>query len=161
MITQGKEHLKKRRKKWIFPGVLLLLAYSITWPAAGVGGEGYWWGSAITPGFDRSTVVHVEGTTKSVSLESTKGMASLKLESKDGVYQVMIAPGWFLKDQSWDIQNGDPLKVDGSRMADAKGDLYIVASCITNKRTGSLLELRDEQGNPRWMAERSPRRFRR
>ena len=160
MITQNQGHLKKRRIRGTFFW-LIFMASVIGLPAAGIGAEGFWWGSAITPGFDRSTVVQVEGTAKAVSFESTKGMASLMLESKDGVYQVLISPGWYLKDQHWDIQNGDPLKVEGSRMTDSKGRIYLVASRITNQRTGTLIELRDEQGNPRWKGERSPRRFRR
>ncbi|MFH0788311.1 MAG: hypothetical protein V2B13_11945, partial [Pseudomonadota bacterium] len=102
-----------------------------------------------------------EGTAKTVTLETTRGMSSLLLESADGAYLVMIAPSWYLKDQPWDVKNGDPLKVEGSRMTDAKGKLYLVASRITNQRTGIQVDLRDEQGNPLWKGERSPRRFQR
>jgi hypothetical protein len=161
MTTQNQEHLKKQRLNGTFFWLIFFILSVLGLPTGGIGAEGYWWGSAITPGFDRSTVVRVEGTVKSVSLESTRGMASLTLETKDGEYQVMLAPGWYLKDQSWDLKSGDPLTVEGSRMADSKGRIYLVASRITHQRTGILMELRDEQGNPRWMKERSPRRFRR
>lgn len=159
MISQSKEVFIKRRFEGIFFGIILLTVSGISWPATGVGGDGYWWGSAINPGYNRKTVIQVEGTVKSISLESAKGMASLLLETKEASYQVMIAPGWYLKDLQWDIQSGDLLEVEGSRMTDTKGKLFLVASRITNRRTGSLFKFRDDQGNPLWRGERSPRRF--
>jgi hypothetical protein len=169
--VKDKKMVQAKKKKliitssWAMKGFLLglnlIVAFLIGWPTSGLAADGYWWGSAITPGFDPSAVIQVEGTVKTVSLETTRGMSSLLLESVDGAYQVMIAPGWYLKDQQWDIQSGDLIKVEGSRMTDAKGKLYLVASRITNQRTGTLFELRDDQGNPRWRGERSPRRFRR
>ena len=147
------------RTKGIFYGINLLLAIILCTPPIGVRADGFWWGSAITPGFDRSTVIQAEGIANKITLNIERGMSSFILESQGDAYIVMIAPGWYLKEQQADIQNGDHLNVEGSKMTDPKGKLYIVASRITNKRTGTLIELRDDQGNPRWMGVRSPRRL--
>lgn len=161
MITRDQGQWDRRRIIALFIRAMLLMTSVLGLPTGGIGAEGFWWGSAITPGFDRNTVIQVEGVAKTVMLEPTRGRSSLMLESTDGDYLVLLAPGWYLKEQRWDIQGGDLLKVEGSRMTDAKGKVYLVASRLTNQRTGHSMDLRDEQGNPLWKGERPPRRFRR
>jgi hypothetical protein len=117
----------------------------------GAAAQGWWWGSPINPGFDRSTVIRVSGTVTRVSSERWSGPATLTLECPRDTYTVILGPGWYLRRLGADIREGDPLSVEGSKMMDRGGNLYLVAARVTNERTGAVLELRDETGRPRWM----------
>jgi hypothetical protein len=117
--------------------------------------QGWWWGSPINPGFDRNTVIQVIGTVTQVNIISRGGPSTLRLEAMGETFTVMLGPGWYLVELHADIQNGDPLVVEGSKMMDPRGNLHLVAARIMNQRTGTVLELRDDSGRPRWMG-RSP-----
>jgi hypothetical protein len=117
----------------------------------GAAAQGWWWGSPINPGFDRSTVIRVSGTVTHVSSERRSGPATLTLECPRDTYTVILGPSWYLKQVRPDIRDGDPLTVEGSKMMDRAGNLHLVAARVINERTGAVLELRDEAGRPRWM----------
>ena len=118
--------------------------------------QGWWWGSPINPGFDRSTVIRVSGTVTHVSSERRSGPASLTLECPRDTYTVILGPGWYLAQVRVDIREGDPLTIEGSKMMDRGGNLHLVAARVTNERTGAVLELRDDAGRPRWMMSGPP-----
>ena len=75
---------RPRRIKGIFPWVILLVASMIGLPTAGMGADGYWWGSAITPGFDRNTVIQVEGIASGIFFISGRRGEILLKESLSG-----------------------------------------------------------------------------
>jgi len=118
---------------------------------AGAAAQGWWWGSPINPGFDRSTVIRVSGTVARVSFDARSGPATLTLECPRDTYMVILGPGWYLRQLDADIREGDPLTVEGSKMMDRGGNLHLVAARVTNDRTAAVLELRDDTGRPRWM----------
>jgi hypothetical protein len=121
--------------------------------------QGWWWGSPINPGFDRNTVVRVTGTATHVSFDARSGPATLMLECPRDTYTVMLGPARYLAQLRPDIQAGDPLTVEGSKMMDRGGNLHLVVARLTNERTGAVLELRDEAGHPRWMGGPPPGRL--
>ncbi len=112
--------------------------------------QGWWWGSPINPGFDRNTVIQVTGTATQVSITSRGGPSTFRLETTGETFTVMLGPGWYLAELHADIQNGDSLIVEGSKMMDPRGNLHLVAARVTNRRNETVLELRDEAGRPRW-----------
>ena len=116
--------------------------------------QGWWWGSPINPGFDRNTVIRVIGTATRVTLDARSGPATLSLECSRDTYTVILGPGWYLAQIRPDIQAGDSLIVEGSKMMDRGGNLYLVAARVTNERTAAVLALRDDMGRPRWMGSR-------
>ena len=122
----------------------------------GAAAQGWWWGSPINPGFDRSTVIRVSGTVARVSFDARSGPATLTLECPRDTYMVILGPGWYLRQLGADIREGDPLTVEGSKMMDRGGNLHLVAARVTNERTGAVLELRDDTGRPRWMGGPRP-----
>ena len=122
----------------------------------GAAAQGWWWGSPINPGFDRSTVIRVSGTVTRASLEVRSGPATLTLECPRDTYMVILGPGWYLRQLDADIREGDPLTVEGSKMMDRGGNLHLVAARVTNDRTAAVLELRDDTGRPRWMGGPRP-----
>lgn len=121
---------------------------------AGAGQQGWWWGSPINPGFDKNTVVQVQGTVSQVDIVPRSGPATLRLDTSGEGVTVMLGPGWYLAELRADIRPGDPLIVEGSKMMDRRGNLHLVAAKITNQRTGAVLTLRDETGAPVWMSGR-------
>ena len=146
----------QRASMWwtILPALVAALAV----PALAAA-EGWWWGSPINPGFDRSTVIQVSGTARHINLAGEWGPGTLTLECDHDSYTVMLAPTWYLAQSRADIREGDTLTVEGSKMMDRKGKLYLVAARVTNERTGTVVELRDEMGRPRWMGGPRPGRM--
>ena len=122
----------------------------------GAAAQGWWWGSPINPGFDRSTVIRVSGSVLGTSFDARSGPATLTLECPRDTYTVMLGPGRYLAQLQPDIKEGDPLTVEGSKMMDRRGNLHLVAARVTNERTGAVLELRDDAGRPLWMVGPRP-----
>ena len=137
----------------------MAVAASLAVPALAAA-EGWWWGSPINPGFDRSTVIQVSGTATQVTITGNSGPGFLTLQCPHESYTVMLAPVWYLAQAHVDIREGDALTIEGSKMMDRKGRLHVVAARVTNERTGAVLELRDEQGRPRWGGPRPGRMMR-
>jgi hypothetical protein len=135
---------------------MAIVAVALAFPSLVAAGQGWWWGSPITPGFDRSTVIQVTGTVSRVGFDARSGPATLTLECPRDTYTVMLGPGWYLAQVHADIREGDPLTVEGSKMMDRGGNLHLVAARVTNERTGAVLELRDDVGHPRWMGGPRP-----
>lgn len=131
-----------------------VIVVALAFPSLADAGQGWWWGSPITPGFDRNTVIRVAGTASRVDIVPRGGPSTLRLDTADESFTVMLAPGWYLAELRADIRNGDSLIVEGSKMMDRRQQVYLIAARITNQRTGAVLELRDEAGRPRWMAGR-------
>lgn len=113
--------------------------------------QGWWGGSPINPGYDRNTVIQVIGTVTQVNIVSRGGPSTLHLETSGETFTVMLGPGWYLAELHADIRSGDILTLEGSKMMDRWGQLHLAAARIVNQRNGTVLELRDETGRPRWM----------
>lgn len=116
--------------------------------------QGWGWGSPINPGFDRNTVIRVSGRVTRLSFDARSGPATLTLACPRDTYTVILGPARFLAQVRPDIRESDPLTVEGSKMMDRRGNLHLVAARVTNKRTGVVLEVRDDLGRPRWMGGR-------
>lgn len=156
LISRLKRHWSRSHLADPHVAALLLVgslaaAVAIPTPARG---QGWWWGSPVNPGFDRNTVIQVTGKVAQVNIVPRGGPSTLRLETIGETFTVMLGPGWFLAELHADIQNGDPVVVEGSKMMDPWGNLHIAAARVTNQRTGSVLELRDDMGRPRWIGGR-------
>lgn len=135
-------------------GLFLVLAlWLFTFPPA-VAAQGWYWGSPVTPGYDRSSVVEISGTVQKADLSKRWGHTSVHVESNGETFTVMLGPKWYLRQQRVDIGIGDKLAVKGSKMKSRLGKTYLVAARIKNIRTGHVLELRDESGHPLWSSRR-------
>jgi hypothetical protein len=130
------------------------LGMTITLPSPAPAAEGFWWGSPINPGFDRNTVIQATGIALQVDIAARGGPSTLSLQTSTESITVILGPSWFLSEQHADIQNGDPLVVEGAKMMDRRGHLHLVAALVTNQRTGTVLRLRDEAGRPLWTSGR-------
>lgn len=130
------------------------LGMTVALPSPAPAAEGFWWGSPVNPGFDRNTVIQATGTASRVDIAARGGPGTLSLQTSTETITVILGPSWFLSEQHADIQNGDPLVVEGAKMMDHRGHLHLVAALVTNQRTGAVLRLRDEVGRPLWTSGR-------
>jgi hypothetical protein len=135
-----------------------VVAVALAFPGLAAAGQGWWWGSPINPGFDKNTVVQVSGTASQVDIVQRSGPSTLRLNTSGESFTVMLGPGWYLAELNADLRTGDRLMVEGSKMMDRGGNLHLIASRLINERTGTVLELRDDMGRPRWMTDRPPGR---
>ena len=113
--------------------------------------SGQWWGSPRTPGFDQNTVIRVAGTISQVQLTPRSGPSTLRLQAGTEAFTVALGPQWYLAELHADLREGDRVLVEGSKMMDSSGNLHIMAARVTSERSGKILELRDERGQPRWV----------
>jgi len=155
MATPGHIVASGHRERTEALHVLLLivgmaLVATIVRPIPASAEQGHWWGSPVNPGFDRNTVIQATGTASQVDIAARSGPCTLSLQTQTENITVILAPCWYLSEQRADIQNGDPLVVEGAKMMDRRGHLHLVAASVTNKRTGAVLRIRDEAGRPLW-----------
>jgi hypothetical protein len=140
------------------PFLLLIVGTSlgmmIALPSPAPAAEGSWWGSPVNPGFDRNTVIQATGIASQVDIAARRGPSTLSLQTPTERITVILGPSWILSEQHVDIQNGDPLVVEGAKMMDRRGHLHLVAARVINQRTGAVLRLRDETGRPLWTSGR-------
>lgn len=147
-----------RERTGAMPILLLIVGMSlgmtIALPSPAPAAEGSWWGSPVNPGFDRNTVIQATGIASQVDIAARGGPSTLSLQTPTELITVILGPSWFLSEQHADIQNGDPLVVEGAKMMDRRRHLHLVAALVTNQRTGTVLRLRDEAGRPLWTSGR-------
>jgi len=100
-------------------------------------------------GYDPNTVGVVEGRVASFS-RPAQGPVSFRVESAEESFTVLAAPSWYWDEQKAALQNGDRVRVKGSKTMGADGSLYLVAQEITLPGSENPLILRDGAGKPRW-----------
>jgi hypothetical protein len=83
--------------------------------------QGWYWGSSVTPGYDRKSVVELNGIVLQIDSSLQRSISSLRFESGDEVLTVMLAPGWYLKEHNMSIHIGDKLTITGSTMKSRGG----------------------------------------
>ncbi|HPC87172.1 MAG TPA: hypothetical protein P5238_11140 [Smithellaceae bacterium] len=135
----------------------VLLSWLLIFPAT-VTAQGFYWGSPVSPGYDRSSVVVISGVAIHVDLTPRNGPATLRFESEGETLTVTLGPEWYLRTLKVDLQVGDKLTVKGSKMKTKDGKIYLTAANIKNLRTEQIIELRDESGRPLWSSKRRSNR---
>lgn len=100
-------------------------------------------------GYDPNTVGVVEGRVSSFS-RPAQGPVRFRLEADGEAYTVLAAPAWFWEDRKIPIDNGDSVRVKGSKTMGADGNLYLVAQEIISGDAEKPEVLRDARGKPVW-----------
>ncbi|HPC33938.1 MAG TPA: hypothetical protein PL061_13360 [Syntrophales bacterium] len=116
--------------------------------------QGWYWGSPVAPGYDRTAVVEMEGVALHVDMSPQRGGASLQMAAQGESVTVTLGPVWYLRRQDVDIKTGDQLTVKGAKTKTREGKVYLAAAVIKNLRTGRILTLRDEDGRPLWTSKK-------
>jgi hypothetical protein len=131
----------------------LLLLWLLILPLT-VSAQGYYWGSPVSPGYDRTSVVEIKGVVLQADLAPQSGPVTLRIESEGETLTVTLGPEWFVRRLYFDVQTGDKLWIKGSKMKTQEGKLYLTAATVKNLRTEKAFTLRDETGRPLWSSKR-------
>lgn len=135
----------------------LLLLWLLFLPLT-VSAQGYYWGSPVSPGYDRASVVEINGVVLQADLTPRSGPATLRMESEGETLTVTLGPEWYVRRLNVDVQTGDKLWVKGSKMKTGEEKLYLTAATVKNLRTEKSFTLRDENGRPLWSSKRRSNR---
>lgn len=143
-----------RNPLWMhFVLLLWLLILPLT-----VSAQGYYWGSPVSPGYDRASMVEINGVVLQADLIPQSGPATLRVESEGETLTVTIGPEWYVRRLNVDVQIGDKFWIKGSKMKAQDGKLFLTAAIVKNLRTEKSYELRDESGRPLWSSKRRSHR---
>jgi len=106
--------------------------------------------------FNAATVETIEGTIQNVEHARLNGVQIMTVDVQTASTQehVRLAPDGFLVEQGMEVQKGDAVQISGSRITRDGNDL-ILASQIMTKGNGKAIELRQDDGTPRWEQEES------
>jgi len=150
-------------KKSLFLIVVLLamaaIAADVAAQGAGQGKMNGWGrGSSYQRLYDPDAVKTVSGEVTAVEyFTPEKGMGQgvhLQLKTEDETLSVHLGPRWFLDEQDVQIEKGDQIKVKGSLITFEEKPTLIAAEM---EKVEAILQLRDEEGFPRWAGWRSRR----
>ncbi|HOM08446.1 MAG TPA: hypothetical protein PLW40_12270 [Syntrophales bacterium] len=145
-----------RRMSWGAP-IRVPVVFLALWLSAApttAAAQGWYWGSPVAPGYDRTAVVEMEGVALHVDMSPQRGGASLQMAAQGESVTVTLGPVWYLRRQDVDIKTGDQLTVKGAKTKTREGKVYLAAAVIKNLRTGRILTLRDEDGRPLWTSKK-------
>jgi hypothetical protein len=144
----------KTRQVTISQAVIAILAILAAPAAFAQGGMGR---TMHMPGYDKSTVVTIQGTVQDVqegtmqpgAMGRMSGMGGLHLtvKTEEGTVTVLAGPASFAKDKGFSFAKDDKVEVIGSRVK-YNGAEAIIAREI--KKGGKTLVLRNEDGIPKW-----------
>ena len=163
MKTETREK-RNRQKPWYLNGNkrmtgrplrihFIFLLWILLLPMT-VSAQGYYWGSPVSPGYDRASVAEISGVVLQADLTPRSGPATLRMESEGETLTVTLGPEWYVRRLNVDVQTGDKLWVKGSKMKTQEGKLYLTAAVVKNLRTEKSFSLRDETGRPLWSSKR-------
>jgi hypothetical protein len=100
-------------------------------------------------GYDVNTVGVVQGKARNL-YKPERGPLRFSLVSKTGAYTVLLSPPWYWNQQKASIQDGDDVRITGSKSLGKDGNLYIIAQEVRLPGAEKTLLLRDKNGFPLW-----------
>lgn len=106
--------------------------------------------------YDENTEVTVRGSVVEAKRDAP-GPLIVKLRQKSRVYNVVMAPPWYLLREQVMIREGIELEVTGSKYFGKDGSLFLMARQIRDLSTGKVTVLRDSHCRPLWHGHRMQR----
>ncbi len=103
--------------------------------------------------YDPSRVKTFEGTITEIQPGNWENRMSqgvhLLMKTNTETLELHLGPVWYLEQQNFQIKPNDSLEVKGMRVKRGRQSILIVGEI---KKGNQTLQLRDENGYPRWMA---------
>jgi hypothetical protein len=124
------------------------------------GGRGGGWGrnSPYNRLYDPKTVETREGEVTAIEYHTPRNASGrgvhLVLKTGEEAIPVHLGPEWFIENQDTQIEKGDQVKVTGSRVTYQDKPVIIAREV---EKGDEVLQLRDDDGFPRWAAWRRRR----
>lgn len=106
----------------------------------------------LESGYDVNTVTTVTGRILSVQTGLERRNVQLELDTDGEKMMVVLGPQRYLAEQGMALNEGDEVKVRGSKAQGRDGIIYILAREVTETSKGAVITLRDEGGFPNWAA---------
>lgn len=131
--------------------VLNCLLFGCAFAAFGFGGsDTEKSGLDFSRGYDVNTVTTVSGRAVALPQAGDKGHVLVEISNKGESVNLYVGPGSFWEKNGIAIRANDELSAKGSIAQGKDGKVYLLTRKLSNKTTGTQLELRDEKGEPVW-----------
>ncbi len=114
----------------------------------GSNGDGGKSGLDLVQGYDRNTVVTLEGRV-AVTPDPEADPVTVEMIVGSERIMVVLGPRWYLQHDDLNWKTGDSISVRGSKAQGKDGLTYLLAEWV-NGPEGSQMVLRSETGRPGW-----------
>ncbi|MBA4424073.1 MAG: hypothetical protein C0390_13415, partial [Syntrophus sp. (in: bacteria)] len=106
-------------------------------------------GLDLEQGYDRNTVVKINGSVAVPPRPLAGGLIAVDLNLTGEQIVVVLGPAWYLQDDNLDWKIGDQVTVRGSLAQGKDGRTYLLSQQISVPG-GATIVLRGENGSPSW-----------
>ncbi len=105
---------------------------------------------AISIGYDENTEIVIRGTIKQCAARPYMKLQCFTLQSGSRIFRVIVAPRWFVRRIALKLNDGEHVKVVGSKFFGRDGCLCLLARSIKFLSSGRNVVLRDRSCKPVW-----------
>lgn len=128
---------------------LLQILYADSLPAEEKGNVLEKSGIRYPEGFDQNTVGEIQGRLYGL-VSSENGPVYFSLLTRNDKYTVIASPSWYWHDLKVKLNDGEEIRILGSKSLGKDGNLYIIAQEISIPASGQTFVFRDTAGRPFW-----------
>ena len=105
---------------------------------------------AMSIGYDENTEIVIRGTIKQCAARPYMKLQCFTLQSGSRIFRVIVAPRWFVRRIALKLNDGEDVKVVGSKFFGRDGCLCLLARSIRFLSSGRNVVLRDRSCKPVW-----------
>lgn len=123
---------------------------SAAYAAFGFGGDTGKSGLDFNNGYDVNTVMTVSGRVVSSPRTGESGHVFIDIKARGENFSLCLGPRSYWEERDAPLSRGDEVTVKGSVAQGNDGKTYLMVQRLSNRTTGSRVDLRNERGNPAW-----------
>ncbi len=101
-------------------------------------------------GYDENTEIVIIGTIKQCAARPYIKLQCFTLQTRTRIFKVIVAPRWFVRRLELNLNDGENVKVVGSKFFGRDGCLCLLARSIRFLSSGRNVVLRDRRCKPVW-----------
>ncbi len=107
-------------------------------------------GLDFTKGYDINTVTTIRGRVVSLPQPKEHEPTIIEISTGKEKLHVYVGPATFWEKKGIPVRLNDELSVKGSKAQGRDGKVYLLTQSLTNRTTGTKLDLRNDRGEPAW-----------
>ena len=107
-------------------------------------------GLDFTKGYDINTVTTITGRVVSLPQPREHEPTIIEISTGKEKLHVYVGPAAFWEKKGIPVRINDEVSVKGSKAQGRDGKVYLLTQKLTNRTTGSNLEMRNDKGEPAW-----------